>query len=297
MDWPGFVTFTVFISSLLLSLTFAAYGSVDYRVTAGLAVLAVLSLWAFVRFEHRTKFPLLDLSLLRIREFTGGSVAQMINAIAWGAFLLVISLYLQLVKGLSPLEAGIAILPFDAGFLVAGPLSGHFSDKYGTLPFTTSGLAVISLALYLFAGASVGTSYSYVLVLLVVGGLGNGLFASPNISSIMGSVPPERRGVASALRGTLFNVGYTISLNAVILLMTISVPYALITNVISSLNPAALSVADRASFASGLHLVYLVLAAVNTVAIVPSILRGKHVDAGPPSDSSNTAPPLSLEGD
>ncbi len=276
-DWPGFISFTVFITSLLLSLTFAAYGFVEFPLVIGLIVLAAVSLAAFVYLEHRIEHPLLDLSLLRIREFTGGSVAQMISSIAWGAFILVVSLYLQLVEGFSPLRAGLALLPFDFGFLVAGPLSGRFSDKYGVLPFTTSGLVVISASLFLFSEASVNTPYFNILLLLVLGGLGTGLFSSPNISSIMGSVPAQSRGVASALRATFFNVGYTVSFNVAILLMVVNVPYSLITNMISSINPTALSLSERTTFAGGLHLVYLVLAVVNAVAIIPSLLRGRRI--------------------
>ena len=73
----------------------------------GVAILAV-----FVVHEMRTKYPMLDLSLLKIREFTGGVVAQMLNSIAFGAATLLLSLYLQLGQGLSPLEAGIRIIPY-----------------------------------------------------------------------------------------------------------------------------------------------------------------------------------------
>jgi EmrB/QacA subfamily drug resistance transporter len=287
MDWAGFSTFTSFITSLLLALTFAAYGSVDDWITLGLVVLSAASLALFVRVENHTEYPLLELSLLRIREFTGGCLAQMINSIAWGAFLLVISLYLQLVQGFTPFEAGVALLPFDIGFLVAGPLSGHFSDKFGILPFTTGGLLVISASLFLFSRAAANASYPYIAALLVLGGLGTGLFASPNMSSVMGAIPARRRAVASALRATFFNVGYTISVNAVILLMTFRVPYSLITEMISSITPTAISASQRAAFAGGLNFVYLVLFVVNTVAFVPSLLRGKRV----PIPEQEEAPP------
>jgi EmrB/QacA subfamily drug resistance transporter len=291
MDWPGFISFTVFITSLMLSLTFAAYGSVDFSVVIVLGSLATAALVAFVRIERSTEHPLLDLSLLRIREFTGGCLAQMINSVAWGAFLLVISLYLQLVQGFSPIQAGVAMLPFDVGFLLAGPLSGHFSDRYGPLPFTTAGLTVISASLFLFSKVAVNTPYLVIAMLLIVGGLGSGLFASPNMSSIMGSVPANRRAVASALRATFFNVGYTLSVNAVILLMTFRVPYSLITSMISSLTPTTLTLSERVAFAGGLNFVYLILFGINTLAFIPSLLRGKRVRR-PDADESGAGVPL-----
>lgn len=291
MDWPGFITFTTFIASFLLALTFAAYGIGEVFEVVGFAVLAVVSLSLFVFAERRSKQPLLDLGLLKIREYLGGVVAQLINAIAWGAFILLVSLYLQLVKGLPPLDAGIAVVPFDLALLAVGPLSGRLSDKYGTIPFATAGLAVVSLTLLLFSTLGPLTPYSTLVLYLILGGAGMGLFVSPNMSSIMGSVPPGRRGVASGLRATLFNVGFTMSFNIVILVLTLYAPYSLISSVIASGVGGPVSVGDRAAFASGLGNVYIVLAVINTIAILPSLLRG-------PRSSSNSytgeasAPPL-----
>src|SRR5206468_792968 len=140
----------------------------------------------------------------------------------------------QLVLRKSPLEAGLLIIPMDIATLAAGPLSGLLSDKYGHLPFTTAGLATISLSLVLFATTDASTPYSVFVAYLILFGAGLGFFASPNISSIMGSVPPERRGIASGFRATFFNVGYTISLNLAILITTFTIPYALVTQVIGS---------------------------------------------------------------
>ncbi|HUI86816.1 MAG TPA: MFS transporter [Nitrososphaerales archaeon] len=280
MDWYGFGTFTLFISTLLLVLTFAAYGTADLRLVVALAAVSAVSLAVFVRIERRRQFPLLDLGLLRIREFTGGIITQLLNSIAWGGFLLVISLYLQLVLGYSPFAAGVAIIPFDISFLIVGPLSGRFSDKYGTRPFATVGLAVISLALVLTSTAGVSTPYADIAVYLLIGGAGMGLFASPNMSSVMGSVPVQRRSVASALRATFFNVGYTLSLNLAILVMTFTVPFSVLTQVIASLNPASIATVDRAAFAVAINHVYLVMAVINTIGIVPSLLRGNRVATG-----------------
>jgi len=279
MDWPGFVTFTFFISALLLALTYAAYGLGDFWFSASLLLASLISLGLFVRVERFKEHPLLDLRLLRIREFTGGIITQLLNSIAWSAFMLVISLYLQLAQGYTPIEAGIALLPFDVAFLVVGPVSGRLSDRFTTRPFTTAGLVVISLDLILSSTMGISTPYTTVALYLMIGGAGLGLFASPNMSSIMGSVPERRRGVASAVRATFFNVGYTLSLNLVILVMTFSLPFARITQIISSVNPAALTVAERTAFTDAINHVYLLMAVINTVAIVPSLLRGPRAAA------------------
>src|SRR5207245_9282115 len=121
--------------------------------------------------------------------------------------------------------------PPDTATLAAVPLSGRLSANYGHLPFTTTGLALTSLSLFLFSTTDASTPYPLLVVYMMLLGAGLGFFASPNISSIMGSVPPVRRGVASGFRATFFNVGYTISLNLAILITTFPVPYPLGTRI------------------------------------------------------------------
>ena len=276
VDWVGFVTFTASVTSLLLALTFAAYGMTDLALVYTLLLASLVSLLAFASYETKAKHPLFDLSLLRIREYTGGVVAQLMNAAAWGAVLLLVSLYLQLVAGLSAFEAGIQLIPFELVFLVAGTLSGRLSDRFGTLPFTTSGLALTSVSLFLLSTVDASTPYLRPIVYMIIFGAGTGLFASPNVSSIMGAVPEDRRGVASAFRAMMFNIGMTISLNLAILLMTLTIPYAELTRIMTSLNPVLIPEADKLLFVEGIKNTYLWLTVLNTVAIAPSVLRGKR---------------------
>jgi hypothetical protein len=118
------------------------------------------------------------------------------------------------------------------------------------------------------------TPVSTVIIHQMLVGAGMGLFVSPNISSIMGSVPENRRGIASAFRATFFQVGYVISLNAAVLIMTFVVPYQTITQVISAVNPISITSSDKLLFMKGLSTTYFWLAIVNVAAILPSVLRG-----------------------
>jgi EmrB/QacA subfamily drug resistance transporter len=278
VDWLGFVSFSISITAFLLALTFDAYGLSEERVVFGLLLASVVSLLIFIVQERRQVHPLLDMSLLKIREFTGGVIAQLLNAIAWGAFLLLLSLYFQLILDMSPLTAGIAIVPFDIAFLLVGPVSGKLSDKFGHLPFTTCGLALSSVALFSFSTLTIATPVSTVIVHMMLVGAGMGLFTSPNISSIMSSVPERRRGIASALRATFFQVGYVISLNAAVLIMALVVPYQTITFVISAINPVMVTASDKLLFMKGLSTAYFWLAIVNVAAIPPSVFRGGSKD-------------------
>jgi EmrB/QacA subfamily drug resistance transporter len=274
IDWFGFAAFSISITSFLLAMTYAAYGLTEQLVVYCLLVLSAVTLAIFIVHESKQRHPLLDLGLLKVREFTGGAMALSLNAIAWGAFLLLLSLYLQLVLDMSPLDAGIKILPFDAAFLTFGPMSGRLSDRFGHLPFTTTGIALASVGLFLFSTITIVTPIALVFVYMIIVGAGMGLFVSPNMSSLMSSVPINRRGIASAFRATLFQVGFVISLNAAVLIMTFVIPYQTITEVISAINPIAISEADRLLFLQGLSHAYFWLAIINLVAIVPSVLRG-----------------------
>ena len=276
IDWAGFGSFTVFISSLLLALTLAAYGAMENWLVIGLSVLMVGSLVAFAYIELRGRFPLLDLKLLRIREFSGGVVAQLMNAVAFGAVLLLLSIYFQQIKDQSPLIAGLIMIPLDITTVILGPLSGKLSDKYGHLPFTTGGLAIVSGSLFLLATTDVDTPLALLIVYMMIFGTGMGIFASPNMSSIMGAVPSERRGIASAFRATFFNVGFVISLNLAILIMTFTIPFVDVSAIIAAANPLNIGLAEKIQFAAALRNAYLWMAVINTLAIIPSMLRGRR---------------------
>lgn len=275
IDWFGFVLFSISITTFLLALTYAAYGLSQGLAVLIFSVIGIITLAEFIMHERKQVHPLLDFGLLRIREFTGGVIAQVLNAIAWGAFLILISLYLQLILGLSPLAAGIRIIPFDIAYLVCGVVSGRLSDKFGHLPFTTLGLVITSGALYLFSTVTEVTPFLLVIVYMVVLGIGTGTFVSPNISSIMSAVPSNRRGIASALRATFFNVGFVISLNMAVFIMTFTVPYSIVTQMISSINPVNIPGTYKTLFVEGLKNTYICLAIINIFAIPVSVLRGK----------------------
>jgi MFS family permease len=119
----------------------------------------------------------------------------------------------------TPLRAGIFLLPLTAGFLIAGPISGYLSDRYGPRPFATSGLLVSAGA---FAGLlllPVDFPYWTFALIILCNGLGSGLFASPNTSAIMSSVPARYRGAASGMRSTFQNSGMSLSIGIFFSLM------------------------------------------------------------------------------
>jgi MFS family permease len=274
MDWLGFATFTSGLTLVLLAITFLSYGVTEALPgCVMLAVGAVLLLY-FIWAETRISSPLLDLRLFKIKEFAAGNTAQLLNALAWFGVVLMLSFYMQVVLDFTAWQTGMGLLPLEAAFVLFGPLSGKLSDRYGTRLFSTLGLSISSVAFFWLTQVNVSTSYSEITIPLVLLGVGNGMFVSPNISSIMRSVPPNRRGVASGFRTTMFNVGGTASAGLAILLITTGIPYSVFSNLIRSMDPAALGQLPEQEFVSGFKVAAFVFAVINTCAIIPSFLRG-----------------------
>ena len=167
------------------------------------------------------------MGLFRIRAFAAGNAASLMGSIARGGlqFMLVIwlaGIWLPL-HGYdyedTPLWAGIYMLPLTAGFLIAGPISGALSDRYGPRPFATAGLLLAACAFTGLMLLPVDFPYWLFALIIFCNGIGSGLFASPNTSAIMSSVPASDRGAASGMRSTFQNSGMSLSIGIFFSLM------------------------------------------------------------------------------
>jgi MFS family permease len=121
----------------------------------------------------------------------------------------------------TPLWAGIYLLPLTVGFLVAGPVSGWLSDRFGARPFAVGGALVVAASFVGMVLLPVDFPYWLFAVLIAVSGLGSGIFSSPNASAVMGAVPPGQRGAAAGMRGTFFNSGSALSIGVFFSLMIV----------------------------------------------------------------------------
>ena len=176
-------------------------------VVAGLAGGAAL-LAAFGVLETRIEAPMFQLSLFRIRAFTAGNLAGLAVAIARGGLQFMLIIWLQGIwlplhgydYSRTPLWAGIFLLPLTAGFLVSGPVAGFLSDKFGSRGIATAGLAVFGGSFIGLMLLPVNFPYAAFALLIAANGIGSGMFAAPNSSSIMGSVPARQRGPGRGVR-------------------------------------------------------------------------------------------------
>jgi MFS family permease len=233
IDWIGNVMFAVGLGAVLVAITNGirpygghATGWTNPLIIAGLAG-GIVILIAFCIFETKIAEPMFQMSLFKIRAFAAGNLASLLGSIARGGlqFMLVIwlaGIWLPLHGydfAVTPLWAGIYMLPLTAGFLIAGPISGILSDRYGPRLFATSGLLLAAVCFTGLMLLPVDFSF-WVFALLIFGnGVGSGLFASPNTSAIMSAVPARHRGSASGMRSTFQNSGMALSIGIFFSLM------------------------------------------------------------------------------
>ncbi len=226
LDWAGNLTFGAGLIAVLAGITYGIqpYGGHMMGWTSPLVLgligggLAVLTIFCVI--ETQVAEPMFRLNLFRIRAFTAGNLASLLSALGRGGLMFILIIWLQGIYlpihgyGFSqtPLWAGIAMIPLTIGFLVAGPLSGWLSDRYGARPFATGGMLVTAGSFGLLELLPVDFVYWQFAGILLLCGMGMGLFASPNRAGIMNSLPPDQRGAGAGMSATFQNSAQVLSI-------------------------------------------------------------------------------------
>lgn len=226
IDVWGNLTFVVSITLLLLGVTYGLMPngndpmgwSSPWVIAAMVIGLILLVLFIFI--ESRVESPMFQLDLFKIRMFSYANVASLLSALSRGGMMFMLILLLQGVwlplHGYSyestPFWAGVYMLPLTAGIAIMGPISGSLSDKYGPRWIATIGMVISALSFLVLALLPYNFSYWELGLTIFMMGVGSGMFGSPNTASIMNSVPPHERGVASGMMYTIVNTSFTASM-------------------------------------------------------------------------------------
>jgi MFS family permease len=233
LDWAGSLAFGVGLTVLLVGITYGIqpYGDSTTGwgnpLVLGSIGFGLLLLVAFCFIELRVSQPMVDIRLFRSTSFGMGNLAGLMSSVGRGGLQFMLIIWLQGIwlplHGYSfestPLWAGIYMLPMTVGFLVAGPLAGSLSDRFGARPFTVSGMALMAVSFVALVMIPVDFNYWVFAVLVFLNGLGGGIFTAPNTAAIMSSVPAAQRGAASGVRATFFNAGSSLSIGIFFSLM------------------------------------------------------------------------------
>jgi len=257
IDWRGNVAFAAGLTLALIGVTYGIrpYGGntmgwqnpfVLTTLAVGIGLLAV-----FVAIERRVEEPMFRLALFRIRPFAAGNAAGLLSSIGRGGLMFMLVIWLQGIWlpehgygfARTPLWAGIYMIPLNVGFLAAGPISGLLTDKFGARPFATGGMLLAAATFGAMMFLPVDFSYRTFALVIFANGVAFGLFAAPNTTSIMNSVPARYRGVASGMRGTFQNAGMPISIaiffSLMIIGLTSRVPHTMFAGLTANGVPAA----------------------------------------------------------
>ncbi len=274
LDPAGNALFAVGLAVFLFGLTLGAIsGWSSGLVGAMLAGLLLMAVFVYV--ESRARFPMIDLSLFRIRQFSAGILSNLLSSVARGGLSLVLVFYFQGVLGLDALTAGLLLVPYSLAFVTIGPLSGYLSDRFGSRGFATAGILLVSVSLFWFAVFPFGVPYGELVLPMIVAGMGGGMFIAPNIASVMNATPPARRGVASATSSMLLNTGWLLSLGFAFAIMAVTVPLPTLQGIFAG---AAVTISSSGVqlFVDAMRRVFLVMAVASLFAAVPASMSGRR---------------------
>jgi EmrB/QacA subfamily drug resistance transporter len=279
LDVLGTVTFLAGLTGLVYGVSKGGISGWNEPLVIWSLVAAAILLPAFVLIELREKSPMLDLSIFKNRLFAAATGAAFINGLSRFALLFVFVFYFQGVKGDDPIMAGIKLTPMAIGMLISSPLAGIWADRRGSRMLAALGMLVSAFALAGMTTLEQDSPYWQSTLWLGLVGIGSGMFNSPNTAAMMGTVPPNRRGVAAGTRTMLQNTGAVISIAFVLAIVTAAVPKSVLFAIFSGL-ASGLSSAQLDPFIHNMHTALWVLAITSLIGAGVSLLRPGEARTG-----------------
>lgn len=272
-DINGTVAFSAGMLALLTALTLGGFSGWFNIYVLTLFLVAIILLTLFVKIENTVEAPMLDLRLLKTRVLAFAFAANFLNGVARGAVTFLLIFYLQGVKGVDPMLAGILLSPFAIAMMIVSPFSGWLSDKYGVRILSSVGLLISAVGLAGLMIIKPDTPIVELVIWMSIMGFGSGMFFAPNTSAIMGGVPADKRGIAAGLRTMLTNAGMVLS---------IAICMAIISSSISPDAMQALFVGSQVGgqgiatgqFITGLRTAFTLCFVFSLLAAFMSYLRG-----------------------
>jgi MFS family permease len=272
-DLGGAITFIACLSCFLFLINVLSKPDRIFSVVTGLLIGTLVLGVSFFFIESRVEHPLLDLSLFRRRAFSAASISAYLIQVAFALVAFLLPFYLDRVLLLSPTSSGYVLAPIALFLVVTSPIGGYLADRFGTRSITTIGALTNCLGLLSLSTVDSGTSPLGVVMRLLPIGVGGGLFIPANNSAIMGAVPDNRFGIASGMIGALRNFGSMSGVAATSLVFGFVNSNEL--QKIDALNISA-EVAERQAFASSVRVVFLLGAAICSIAVITSFIRDRE---------------------
>lgn len=259
MDWAGTVIYALGLLAVLVG-----FSSLPHLAGIVLLITGLVVLMFFVLWELKSHHPLLHVRIFKgNRAFTLSNLAAMISYSATFSVAFFLSLYLEVVRGLPPHDAGLLLVAQPIMQAIFSPITGKLSDRIQPRFLASAGMVLSAGGLGVLAFLDATTPIPLVLVALVLIGLGFALFSSPNTNAVMSSVEHKHLGIASATISTMRAVGMAASMGLALVLFSIF------------LGQKAVVPANSVPFLAALHMAFVISAILCFLGIFASMARGK----------------------
>jgi len=274
-DTLGNLTVLFGLGSLVLGLSII--GEAGLRSLPALLALAAFVVFFvfFLRHERRVEHPMIDLSLFKNRRYSMAILAVYLNTCAQAAVVLLISLHTQYVSHMDAQMAGLIVLPVAVGTATAAPVAGMLTRRFRPMRVSTFGLALACVSMLVIISYAF---FSIPVFWLVLGGfamgVGDAIFRVPNTTTIMLTVPDNRKGVANGIRTMSLYVGRLTSTAVSMMLITAFLPGDL-KNAVFRGQAQELSGSEMALFSNGFQLAFIIMLVLCLGALFAYLSRKK----------------------
>lgn len=264
----------IILASSLILITYGASEIAGVGITPFnlfLIILGIILLFPFYLVEKRQPFPVIDFKVFKNRVLTASLLASFLQSSGYLATAFILIMYLQGIRGLTPFNASLLLVPGYVLASMVGPITGRLSDKIGARIPATIGIGLMIIAAFIYSNLTLTTPYYVIIVTSIIGGLGSSFFYPAN--AIMSNAPRSIYGGISGIMRTLANIGILISYVIAISIASISIPrYVAFEVFLGTYSLGELS----SKFLIGIHSAFYASIVILSIALVLSAIRGKE---------------------
>jgi EmrB/QacA subfamily drug resistance transporter len=272
----GAILLAIGLVTLTAGLSFGQEWGWTSPLLIGTLAISVITFVLLVIVEHRVSDPIIKFSLLHNRVFLSANVSLILSFLALFAVSFMLPFYLEELRNFSTEQAGLLLTPLPLTIAVVAPFSGALADRIGTRWLAAGGLTIACIGLVFISQLNAQSSVWDIIWRLVLTGVGQALFQSPNNSALMGAAPRGQQGVASGFLGTGRVMGQSLSVAlAGAIFASLGGATAGLLLVSHQASPAQVAALQQ-TFTNGFHAAFLTSAAIAAIGILTSLVRGKE---------------------
>ena len=274
-DWLGSILSIFILTSLIIFLTSIANNNGISIITTIEILFFISCLIIFIIWESKYKYPLLDLNLFKINIFAIGILSGYICFLGMSSLRFLLPFYLQIVLGYKPSIIGLIFVPSALCMAIAGPIGGRLSDKLGYRYFTSGGLLLSSIGLFILSNLSLNSSLYLIIPAMIIQTIGIGMFQPANNSSVLSVIKSQNYGVISGFLNLIRNTGNVSSVAISTIIVTSTMAIMGFEPNLSALNSES-GIEILKSFTNGVNISYKIFAIIVLITAFGCFIKGNN---------------------